>query len=107
MRSSQRAAPSLPLQWRVCDLWPWYTDERSAQRHDVFRAFAVEHGEITRWQQSFEAIAESEHFPTKFVGRERGTAQDGIEPGAIAAAGKDADPRFHPRRDYSIFFGST
>jgi len=65
------------------------TDERSSQRHDVFGALSVEHGEITRGQQSFEAIAESEHLPTKFVCRERGTAQNGIEPGTIAAASKN------------------
>src|SRR5207244_3183982 len=82
-------------------------DERSTQRHDVLRTLAVEHGETTRRQQSLEAITESEHFPTKRVGRERGPAQDRIEPGAIPAAGKNADPRFHSRRDYSIFFGST
>jgi len=34
---------------------------------------------------------------------ERGTAQNGIEPGTIAAASKNTNPRFHPRKGTASF----
>ena len=58
-------------------------------------------------KQPLEAIAKPQHFPAKLIRGQGRTAQDGVEAGAVAAARENPDPRFHPRKDYSIFFGST
>src|SRR5438309_1708775 len=71
------------------------SDKRAPERHDVFGALAVENHEIARWKQSLKAIAKAQHFPAQLIRGQSSAAQNGVEAGAVPAAGKNPDPRFH------------
>src|SRR5437764_1158090 len=79
-------------------------DDRPAKRHDAFGAFAIEHDIIAGRQQTFEAIAESDHFPAELFSGEDDAAKDGVKPGAIPAAGKNADACLHGEDTIKAFF---
>ena len=79
-------------------------NDRSPERHDALGAFAIEHDVISGWQQAFEAIAESDYFPAKLFAGENDAAKNSIEPGAIAAAGENADTRLHGEDTIKAFF---
>src|SRR5437879_13450219 len=70
-------------------------DDCSAESHDAFRAFAIEHDIVTGRQQTFEAVAESDYLPAKFFAGEHDAAKDGVEPRAIPAAGENANAGLH------------
>ena len=79
-------------------------DYCSAKRHDSFGAFAIEHDVITGRQQSFEAVAEADYFPTKFFTSEDDAAQNCVQPGAIPAAGQNAYSCLHAKTLIKAFF---
>src|SRR5438477_10928443 len=70
-------------------------DDCSAESHDAFRAFAIEHDIVAGRQQTFEAVAESDYLPAKFFAGEHDAAKDGVEPRAIPAAGENANAGLH------------
>ena len=58
----------------------------------------IEHLVVRRWQQPFKAIVKADHLPSAIARRAHHAAQDGVESGAITAAGQDADT-LHGLRD--------
>src|SRR5438552_5010858 len=80
------------------------SDDCSAQRHDAFSAFAIEHDVIARRQQTFEAVAESNYFPAEFFAGEDDTPQYSVESGTIPAAGENANTRLHGEDTIKAFF---
>src|ERR1700719_3315633 len=78
-------------------------NDRSPERHDPFRALAVEHDVVSRWQQAFEAIAESDYFPAKLFAGEHDAAKHRVEAGTIPAAGENANARLHDEDTIKAF----
>src|SRR5882724_3909182 len=66
-------------------------DDRSAARHDAGSIAALEDFVIARRQQTFEAVEETDYFPTQFVSGENDSAYDCVQAGAVAAARQHAD----------------
>ena len=56
---------------------------------------------MARREETLEAVPKPNHFPTQLFCRQHDTAQDRIQPGTIAAAGQDTNPRLH----YSLGLG--
>ena len=71
------------------------SNNRAAERHDSFGALAIENDVIAWWQQTFEAVTESDYFPAKFFAGQNNAAKDGVQSWAITAAGENADPCLH------------
>ena len=66
-------------------------EDRAALRHDERGRMAVEDPVVARLQEAFEAVDEPDDFPVEFVGGAHDAADDGVEAGAVTAAGEDAD----------------
>ncbi len=79
-------------------------DDCSAESHDAFRTFAIEHDIVAGRQQTFEAVAESDYLPAKFFAGEHDTAKDGVEPRAIPAAGENANTGLHDEDTIKALF---
>src|SRR2546425_2271575 len=78
-------------------------DDCSAESHDTFRAFAIEHDIVAGRQQTFEAVAEPDYLPAKFFAGEHDTAKDGVESRAIPAAGENANASLHDEDTIKAF----
>ena len=69
------------------------SENGSAELENVDRVLRFEHAVITRWHQTFETVAKSDHFPAELIGRTDDAVDHRIESGAIAAAVENSD--FH------------
>jgi len=79
------------------------TDDGSAERHDAFGAFAIEHDIIARGNRPSKPSG-TRLFPTELFAREDDAAKDSVESGAIPAAGENANARLHGEDTIKAFF---
>src|SRR6266487_1241622 len=71
------------------------TNDRTPLGHDPVGSFAIENDVIFRPKQPFETITKTDHLPTEFLCCEHHSAQDGIQPRAIATTGQNTNPWLH------------
>ena len=66
-------------------------EDRAAELENADGVLWFEHRIITGWQESFEAVAETDDLPAELGRRADNAVDDRIEPGTIATAVQDSD----------------